>query len=200
MITENIQKTKIHYNMNLIDTTIEGCFILNTKKNVDNRGYFERLYCFNEFKKLNIYNSIAQINTSYNNLMGTLRGLHLQSGVGSETKIVRCIAGSIWDVVVYLRSKSSTFGKWYATNLNYNDYRMILIPEGCAHGFITLEDRCEIMYFVSNFYQQSTEITLNWSDPQVGINWPMKPKIMSSKDKHGLSMDKVLEIMNSIKG
>jgi dTDP-4-dehydrorhamnose 3,5-epimerase len=125
----------------------------------------------------------VQCNISFNKSKGTLRGLHLQKPPKAEIKVVRCLSGSIWDVIVDLREDSKTFGKWFSVGLNEYNRTMLYVPEGFAHGFISLTDNAEIFYLVSEFYFPDYERTLRWNDPLHGINWPITPNVISDKDK-----------------
>lgn len=161
---------------------LDGAFIIDLKKIKDERGFFSRYWCKNLFLENKLDNNISQINTSFSRKMGTLRGLHFQSPPKAETKIVRCIKGSIWDVIVDIRKNSKTYGDWYGTELNDNNRRMLYIPKGFAHGFISLQDKTEIIYLVSEFYSHEHEKALRWNDSFHKINWPMNPKVISEKD------------------
>ena len=120
-----------------------------------------------------------------NKKVGILRGLHFQRYPHSEIKLVRCIKGEIWDVVVDLRTKSNTYGKWFGTILSEENRTMMYVPRGFAHGFISLRTYSEVIYLVSDFYSPKSEETLLWNDPDISINWPIKPVIISDKDNQG---------------
>ncbi len=155
----------------------------------DQRGFFARLFCEKEFKERNLNFKWVNINNSLSNQVGTLRGLHMQTEPMQEVKLIRCIKGAIWDVAVDLRRDSSTFGQWEGIELNDENRLMFYVPKGFAHGFITLREKTEIVYLNSEFYAPESEITLLWSDPLVNIHWPFTPKIISEKDKKGLSLE-----------
>tara|TARA_Y100001958_G_scaffold30445_1_gene19586 strand:+ start:3181 stop:3735 length:555 start_codon:yes stop_codon:yes gene_type:complete len=159
-----------------------GAYTIELDKKDDERGFFSRFWCEKEFKDLNLDTSIVQINNSLSTKKATLRGLHFQYPPKAETKIVRCINGSIWDVIVDIRLESKTYGKWYGAELSSENRTMMYVPKGFAHGFISLTDNSEIIYLVSEFYSQKNESALRWNDPFHGIKWPIKPEVVSEKD------------------
>ena len=125
---------------------------------------------------------------------GTLRGLHFQYPPKSEGKIIRCLTGSIWDVIVDIRKNSKTFGKWFAIELNQNNKKMLYVPKGFAHGFISLSNNTEILYLVSESYAPENEDILLWNDKTVNIEWPLKPLYISEKDSKGNKLEEIKEI------
>lgn len=151
----------------------------------DERGFFARYFCEKEFSKAGLNTRWVQINNSMSHDVGTLRGLHFQHPPNAEVKLVRCIRGSIWDVVVDLRKDSATYGNWYGATLSEKNRTMMYVPKGLAHGFVTIEPNSEIIYLVSDFYAPDSEGTLIWNDPDVGIQWPIKPDVISEKDLQG---------------
>jgi len=168
---------------------LDGAFTIDLEKREDDRGFFSRFFCINEFAEMKLDHSIVQINNSLSRDEGTLRGIHYQLHPKAETKIVRCIKGSLWDVIVDLRPYSSTFLKWYGDTLNQDNRRMMFVPKGFGHGFITLEPNTEVLYLVTEFYSPLHERGLRWDDPKIGINWPIEPKIISSKDLNHKDFD-----------
>lgn len=177
-----------------IANEIHGSYLIIPDKLEDERGYFARCYDRDKFADLGLQTTWVNVNTSLSLSKGTLRGLHLQTGDHAECKLVRCVAGKVWDVVVDLRSSSPSFGKWFGTELSAEIGNMMYIPEGCAHGFISISSNAEILYLVSNFYNKQSELTLIWNDPTVNIHWPIMPTLISAKDKIGKSF---LEVTNS---
>ena len=161
---------------------LDGAYTIDLDPNSDERGFFSRLYCQKEFNNLGLETNWKQINNSFSKNKFTLRGLHYQREPMSEIKLVRCIKGCIWDVIVDLRSNSKTFGKSYATELDENNRRMMYVPKGFAHGFLSLTENSEILYLVSEFYSKDYEQTLHWNDPIHDITWPASPNIISEKD------------------
>lgn len=175
-------------------TKLKGNFLINLEKKEDDRGFFARYFCQKEFYQKGLNTHWVQINNSLSRDVGTLRGLHFQREPNAEVKLIRCLAGSIWDVVVDLRSGSETFGKWFGKKLSDKNRTMMYVPKGFAHGFISLEPNTEILYLVSNFYEPSTEGTLAWNDKNVAIDWPLEPKIISNKDRLANTLDKIVSI------
>ena len=174
--------------MKFTETKLGGSFLIDLEKREDERGFFGRYYCQNEFSERDLNTTWVQINNSSNKYQGTLRGIHFQRAPYSEVKLVRCIKGAIWDVIVDLRNHSETFGQWYGAKLTEENRTMMYVPKGFGHGFITLQDSSEIIYLVSDFYNPDSEGDLHWSDPDVGIKWPLQPKIISSKDRCASSL------------
>lgn len=165
------------------ETKLQGAYLINIDTKEDERGYFGRAYCRNEFAALNIDFTIAQSNISYNKHKGTLRGMHRQGAPHDEAKLVQCISGSLYDVIIDMRSNSPTLHQWIGTTLSAQNNKMLYIPEGFAHGFITLEDDTKVMYLISQFYAPGAEQPIRWNDPFFNIDWPMEPQVMSGKDK-----------------
>ena len=166
-------------------TSFKGLYLINTSPFVDERGEFSRIFCSREFKKKKLRN-IVQANHSVNKYKHTLRGLDFQIGKYAEDKIVYGIKGKIWDCVVDLRKKSNTFGKYFGIYLSENDNQLLYVPRGFAHGFLTLKNNTEVIYFSTNFYKNDHERGVRWNDKKFQIKWPKKPKIISQKDKNYL--------------
>lgn len=167
---------------------LQGAYLISIEENADERGFFARMFCKDEFKALGLNDNWAQINNSYSKRRGTLRGLHLQRAPFAEVKVVRCLRGAVWDVIVDIRPTSKTFGSWYGLEINDDNRTMIYVPEGFAHGFITLTDHAEIMYLVSKPYSKTHEIGLQWNDSDIAIHWPISPSVLSDKDKCNFSL------------
>lgn len=172
--------------MNFKKTKLKGNYLIDLKKNKDERGFFSRYFCKKEFSSLNLNTKWVQINNSFTKKARTLRGLHFQTSKFSEVKLIRCIKGTIWDVVVDLRKESKTFGKWFGTILSEENRTMMYVPKNFAHGFISLSPNTELIYLVSNYYVPESEKTLVWNDKDIAIKWPINPKIISKKDRNGL--------------
>lgn len=170
--------------MKFAETYIPGAYVVDVKKIEDDRGFFARTFCRNEFREHGLDPVVAQCNLSYNRLRGTLRGMHFQTPPHEEAKLVHCIRGRIFDVVVDLRQDSKTFTEWHGEELDQKDYRMLYIPEGCAHGFLTLENDTEVLYQMSEFYVPEASSGVRWDDPEFNIEWPEEPRIMSQKDRN----------------
>ncbi|SHF43000.1 dTDP-4-dehydrorhamnose 3,5-epimerase [Mariniphaga anaerophila] len=165
------------------ETKLKGAYIIKIEKLEDERGFFGRSWCAKEMKKHGLNAGISQANVSFNKLKGTLRGMHFQKAPHQEAKLVRCSRGSIFDVIIDLRKNSPTFKQWIGVELTQDNYKMLYVPEDFAHGFITLEDNCEISYQMSEFYVPGAGETIRWNDPLFNIQWPLTPTVMSEKDK-----------------
>jgi len=165
------------------ETRLDGSYIIDLDKIEDERGFFARVYCKNEFEEIGLEVSIVQINNSFNKSKGTIRGIHYQLFPKAEIKIVRCVNGAIWDVIIDLRKGSATFGQWHGEQLTRENRKMIYIPKGFGHGYITLEDNSEVIYLVTEFYEPEYERTIRWDDPKFKIKWPVNPTLISNKDK-----------------
>ena len=167
------------------ETNLKGNFLIDLEPITDERGFFARYFGEKEFSSAKLNAQWVQINNSMSCDVGTLRGLHFQRPPHAEVKLVRCVRGSIWDVVVDLRKGSDSYGKWFGTKLSDENRTMMYVPKGFAHGFVSLEADSEILYRVSDFYVPEAEGTLNWDDPDVDILWPIQPQIISDKDLQG---------------
>ena len=174
--------------MKFIETKLKGAYIIELELLEDERGFFARSFCQKEFEKHGINMSIVQCNISYNRKNGTLRGMHHQVAPYEEAKLVSCIRGTIYDVIIDLRPDSPTYCQWFAVELTAHSsqltahYKILYIPEGFAHGFQTLEDNTVVFYQMSEFYYSEYAMGLRWDDPAFGIEWPLNPKIISKKD------------------
>jgi dTDP-4-dehydrorhamnose 3,5-epimerase len=166
------------------ELSLKGAFIIEVDKIKDERGFFGRLWCENEFKIHQMKTNIVQSNVSLSKKKGTLRGLHFQKGGYAETKFVRCTRGSVYDVIVDLRPDSPTFKQWFGVELTADNYKMIYVPENFAHGFLTLEDNSEVYYLVTQFYNKEHEGGLRYDDPALNIEWPLEIQEVSDKDKN----------------
>ena len=177
--------------MNFNPTDLAGSYLIELELKNDSRGFFSRLFCAREFSDHGLNSKWVQVSMSSNKSIGTLRGLHFQSSPKTETKLVRCQKGAIWDVIVDLRAESRSYGQWFSSHLTAENRTMVYVPERFAHGFITLEPNSEVMYFTSEFYEPRCERTLIWDDQSVGINWPMKPLVISDKDLLGKNLSEI---------
>jgi dTDP-4-dehydrorhamnose 3,5-epimerase len=165
------------------ETRLKGSFIIDLERLEDQRGFFARSWCEREFAYNRIETKWVQANISFNKKKGTLRGMHYQASPHEEVKLVRCTRGSIYDVIADLRPGSDAFRKWFAVELSAENRRMIYIPKGFAHGFITLQDNTEVFYLMSEFYAPGYARGFLWNDPALGINWPEKVTVISDQDK-----------------
>ncbi len=168
--------------MKLVKTDLEGCYILEIEKKSDERGFFARVWDKKIFKKNHLNENLVQTSISFNKKKYTLRGMHYQNSPYEEVKVVRCTRGKIFDVVIDLRTDSDTFKKWISVELSENNYQMIYIPKGMAHGFQTLEDDTEVFYQISQYYYPEYSKGIRWDDPEFSIKWPSELPILSEKD------------------
>ena len=165
------------------ETEIKGLIVIEVEPFQDHRGKFYRVYCKNELKKIEYNKELVQINQSLTNKKGTIRGMHFQYPPKAETKIIKCLKGSIFDVVIDLRNKSPTFLKWHSENLTADNMKMLYLPEGFAHGFQTLEDNSELLYFHTESYSPDYESGIRYDDPKIGIKWPLEIVDISERDR-----------------
>ncbi len=169
--------------MKFIATNIEGVIVVEIEPRLDERGFFSRSFCYHEFSAQGLQTQFLQANISFNHDAGTLRGMHWQEAPHSEVKMVRCTRGRIYDVALDLRRDSPTYLQWSGIELSAENARALYIPEGCAHGYLTLTPGAEIHYLVSTCYSPTHERGARWDDPAFGIEWPQVPKhIISSRD------------------
>jgi dTDP-4-dehydrorhamnose 3,5-epimerase len=164
-------------------TPLAGAYLIELEKKGDERGFFARAFCENEFAQTNLVTNICQVNNSLSAKKGTLRGMHYQLAPKAETKMVRCIRGALYDLILDLRKDSPTFGKSFGAELTADNRRMMYVPKGFAHGFITLADDTEALYLVDEFYSPENERGLRYDDPEFHLEWPAEPTIVSEKDK-----------------
>ncbi len=169
--------------MKLIETTIVGVFVAETQAFQDHRGAFARLFCGRELDKAIGGRHIEQINHSRTAAVGAVRGLHFQHAPHAEMKLVRCLRGRVWDVAVDLRAGSATFLQWHAQELSAANALMLVIPEGCAHGFQVLEPDSELLYLHTAGYTPSAEGSVRFDDPAVSVTWPLPATDLSERDK-----------------
>ena len=163
-------------------TLLDGVTIVDVEAVVDARGHFARWYCAREFVEKRLEALGAQGAISRNTKRGTLRGLHFIAEHYGEAKLVRCVAGAIYDVAVDLRPTSPTFKQWIGVELNSADQRALYIPRGCAHGFLTLTDVADVTYQFSEPHRPGLERGIRWDDPEIGVAWPFQPGIVSERD------------------
>ena len=170
--------------MKFVETKLKGSFIIDPERLEDERGFFARSWCQQEAKQYGLEPRWLQCNISYNKSKGTMRGMHYQAAPFEEAKLVRCTMGAICDVIIDLRPESVTFKKWTAVELSSENRRMFYIPEGFAHGFLTLQDNTEIFYQMSEFYAPAQARGLRWNDPAFGILWPTDITVISDQDQN----------------
>ncbi len=163
-------------------TTISGAYIIDLDKREDSRGFFARGWCAQEMRQQGLLERLVQANLSFNKKQGTLRGMHYQMAPKTEAKLIRCIRGALYDVIIDMRPGSPTQHHWMGIELTSENRRMLYVPESCAHGFLTLEDDTEALYLVSEFYAPECERGLRYNDPVFAIPWPGKVDVVSEKD------------------
>ena len=169
--------------MKFLPTPLAGAYVVELERIEDERGFFARSFCQNEFRRHGLKPAIAQCNVSWNHKRGTLRGLHYQAAPHEEAKVVRCTRGAVWDVIVDLREGSPTRVRWHALELNAENHLAFYVPEGFAHGFQTLADDSEVLYQMSESYHPGLARGLRWDDPRLGIEWPLPDPILSARDR-----------------
>jgi dTDP-4-dehydrorhamnose 3,5-epimerase len=169
--------------MRFIPLTLAGVYLIEPERREDERGFFARTWCQQEFEAHGLEPRLAQCSISYNRRAGTLRGMHLQTRPHEEVKVVRCTAGAIHDVLLDLRRESPTYLRWMAADLTADNRHALYVPAGIAHGFQTLTDHSEVFYQISEFYHPECASGVRWDDPLFGIPWPLPDPILSEKDK-----------------
>ena len=170
--------------MHFSKTGIEGVWVIEPDFHKDERGYFFRAWCAREFAESGIAFVPVQANMGFSRLKGTVRGMHYQVEPALEAKLVRCTRGAIFDVALDLRPGSVTFRKWFGAELTAENGRMLFVPEGCAHGYQSLEDRTEMHYMTSQFYAPGAARGARFDDPAFTIEWPLVPSVISAQDRN----------------
>lgn len=165
------------------ESPLLGAFVVEPERIHDERGFFARTWCRQEFEKHKLASRWAQCNLSFSNQAGTLRGMHFQAPPHGEIKLVRCTRGAIHDVIIDLRTGSPTFTRHFETDLTAENRRMLYVPEGFAHGFLTLDDDTEVLYQMSAFYEPAFAQGVRWNDPTFAIQWPSEVRVISEKDR-----------------
>ncbi len=168
--------------MKFRETPVSGAFVVELEPVGDERGFFARSFCADEFRAHGLEPAVVQCNISLNSKKGTLRGLHWQQAPKQEAKVVRCIRGSLFDVVADVRTDSPTSGRWLGVELSAENRLSVFVPPGCAHGFQTLEDNTEILYLMSEFYAPEEARGLRYDAPLFGIEWPLPVAVISEND------------------
>ena len=175
--------------MTFDETPIPGAWLVGLERQGDDRGFFARLFCAGEFAARSLVTTFVQVNDSLSVERGTLRGMHYQLPPDAEAKLVRCVRGAVYDVVLDLRPDSPAFKRSYGAELSADSRLMMYVPEGCAHGLLTLEPETEVVYFVSAPYSPERERGIRWDDPVFGIEWPFRPAVLSDKDRDQRDFD-----------
>lgn len=171
-------------------TPLTGSYIITPEPFTDERGWFFRYYCKEEFKEIGHTKDWVQFNHSFTAKKGTLRGMHFQTKPFREIKMARCVSGAVYDVIIDIRQGSPTFLQWFGVELSAHNKKMIYIPEGFAHGFQCLTDNCEMLYHHSEYYKPGYEGTIRYDDPVIDIRWPVLITNLSSKDAEYPYLDK----------
>lgn len=169
--------------MNFRPTSIDGAYIVEWESFDDERGYFARTRSNDEFSALGLNNDLSECSVSFNDRRGTLRGMHYQASPHEETKLVMCIGGLIFDALVDLRPGSASYLKSFGAELSLANRRMLYVPAGVAHGFVTLEENSYVQYQIGGDYVPDASRGVRWNDPQFGIAWPIEPVIISDRDR-----------------
>lgn len=178
--------------MNLIETKISGVVIVEPKVFGDHRGFFMESWSKRAFDEAGLHYDFVQDNHSLSTVKGTLRGIHFQKGDKAQAKLVRCVRGAVLDVAVDLRPQSPTYKQWVGVELSGDNHRMLMIPRGFGHGFVTLTDEVEFLYKADNYYAPEADGGILWSDPDIGVDWGVSNPILSDKDtKNPLLKDAV---------
>lgn len=165
------------------ETKLKGSYIIDLDQIVDERGFFARSFDEEIFSNLGLSSNFVQCNISFNKKKGTLRGLHFQEKPNSESKLVRCTKGKVFEVLVDIRPDSSTYRKWVSVILSSENRKMIFVPDGFALGFQTLEDDTELFYQMSQYYEPNSSRGIIWNDPCLKVSWPLNPTVISKKDQ-----------------
>ena len=169
--------------MKILENPFKNAFVLQVEPYVDHRGKFGRIYCQDELKQIGHYKQIVQINHSLTRKRGAVRGMHFQHPPKAEIKMVKCLRGSVFDVIVDLRRDSDTLLQWYGEILSDDNIKMMYVPEGFAHGFQTLEEKTELLYLHTEFYSPEHEGGVRYNDPRLNISWPVEVTEVSEKDQ-----------------
>jgi dTDP-4-dehydrorhamnose 3,5-epimerase len=168
--------------MRFLNTSVEGVMVITPDQFDDERGFFARTWALDEFETHGLQTRMVQRNLSYNRASGTLRGMHYQRPPFPEVKLVSCLAGAVYDVAADLRPESPTYGKWFGLELRPETGAMLYVPEGCAHGYVSLEPDSTVEYLISEFYHPEVAAGVRWDDPYFGIQWPREPTVMNARD------------------
>lgn len=168
--------------MIFVPLPLEGVYRIELEPLGDSRGYFARMFCAEDFAERGLETRWVQCNTSYTASAGTVRGMHFQRPPMAEVKLIRCLRGAIWDVIIDLRQNSPTYGRWQGERLDDQNRSMLYVPRGFAHGFQTLTNDVEMLYFHSAPYSKAHEGGLRWDDPAVSIDWPLETTELSARD------------------
>lgn len=176
-------------------TTLAGSFLVKAMPIGDSRGWFARTYCREEFMEIGHHADWVQMNHSFTNKKGSIRGMHYQLPPFEEIKLVRCIAGTVLDVIIDLRKDSATYLHHFSAELSETNFQMMYIPRGFAHGFQTLTDNCQLLYMHSACYTPGSEGGIRYNDPSVGIQWPLPVADISERDRNHTLIDSTFKAL-----
>ena len=169
--------------MTFEEAPLSGAYLIRRERTTDTRGAFERIWCTRELEARGLNGRLAQASLSTNVKRATLRGMHFQKAPGEEDKLITCLSGSIYDVIVDIRRHSPTFAQWYGIHLSEKEATALYVPKGFAHGFITLEESTTLLYQITEFHDPLLAAGFRWNDPTLAINWPIEPAIISDRDR-----------------
>lgn len=164
------------------ETPLSGAFVIDIEPAADNRGFFARTWCADEFSAHGLATDISQCSVSFNHATSTLRGMHYQNAPHDESKLVSCRAGALYDVIVDLRVDSPSYCQWFGVELSADNHRMLYIPPGLAHGFLTLQPATEVLYQISGRFVPEAARGVRWNDPRFSIDWPAAPQVIADRD------------------
>jgi dTDP-4-dehydrorhamnose 3,5-epimerase len=181
-------------------TPLDGAYTIELEKRGDDRGFFARMFCENEFTQAGLIPKFVQANNSLSAAKGTLRGMHYQLAPKAEVKLVRCIRGALWDAILDLRPDSASFGKWFGAELSAENRLMMYVPRGFAHAILTLATDTEALYLVSEFYAPEQERGVRWNDAAFKIEWPIEPSEISAKDAKWPDFDPAFHGVEQLRG
>jgi dTDP-4-dehydrorhamnose 3,5-epimerase len=181
-------------------TPIHRALLVDPERQPDERGFFARLFCERAFADAGLETRFVQIGNSVTEQRGTLRGMHYQLPPAAEVKMVRCLRGALFDVVIDLRPDSPSFGQWFGATLTAESRTMMYVPKGCAHGFVTLQDDTEALYLISAFHASTEERGLRFDDPRFVVEWPIEPVAMSAKDRDWPDFDPAFHGTEQMRG
>jgi dTDP-4-dehydrorhamnose 3,5-epimerase len=181
-------------------TPLQDAYVIEMEPRGDERGFFARAYCENEFREAGLVSHYAQVNNSLSVTKGTLRGMHYQLPPAAEVKLVRCLRGALYDVIADMRPDSPSYGRWFGVELSEDNRKMLYVPRGFAHGFITLRENTEAFYMVSDAYMPGGERGLRYNDPHLNIEWPIAPEVISEKDQNWPLFDPEFHAVEQLRG
>lgn len=179
---------------------LQGAYTIEPERRGDDRGFFARVFCRNEFANAGLVTEFVQANNSLSAKKGTLRGLHYQLAPAAEVKLIRCIRGALWDMILDIRPDSASFGEWFGVELSAENRLMMYAPRGFAHAIFTLADDTEALYLVSAFYSPTDERGVRFDDPKFAIEWPFPPDEISAKDRGWPDFDPVFHGSERLRG